>query len=95
VSHADTIRHALRNPEWNAEGLVAIEDWEAEIQRLEGDRLEAIRLAKKTQRLRERAMDENQQLLDALERVTRAALATDEAQKIAAAALAAVRVEER
>jgi hypothetical protein len=46
-------------------------DAEAENQQLEADRLEAIRLAKKTQRLRERAMAENQQLRDALRIATR------------------------
>jgi hypothetical protein len=83
-------------------------DAEAENQQLEADRLEAIRLAKKTQRLRERAMAENQQLRDALEEAhadlesilpprghEELAQGVYFAHKRIDKALAAVRVEER
>jgi hypothetical protein len=82
VSHADTIRRSIMCSLYNTGRTIegspyshddydaahaALDALLAETQRLEGDRLEAIRLAKKTQRLRERAMAENQQLRDALE----------------------------
>jgi hypothetical protein len=106
-SHADTI-HAVVSGlrcEGADEYADAVDALSAENQQLEADRLEAIRLAKKTQRLRERAMAENQRLRDALEQIERMSRpcgaygrvdygSLPAASKIARAALAAVRVEE-
>jgi alpha-ketoglutarate-dependent taurine dioxygenase len=91
---------------WPAEEFAAmlrdaeseVDSLKAEIQQLEADRLEAIRLAKKTQRLRERAMDENQQLRDALQRLKGNVFqheVPEDVREQVDAALAAVRVEER
>jgi ketosteroid isomerase-like protein len=97
-SHADTNAQIVHDylDRWVMAGHLraskAVDALLAENQQLEADRLEAIRLVKKTQRLRERALAENQQLRDALDETK---VEVEALHRILRDAHAAVRVEER